>query len=294
MLISGDIQFEPTSPHKILPLTSSIVAMAAGDAVFNAEVLADVRREVERRIEENPGRWLTVEDVAELYIEMRSHAKLKRASSQILSPLGLTHHSFLSNQRVMDPQLVSDVSKELINFSVPSTSVIVTGNDPTGLHIYVVESGTLSCRDTIGFAAIGSGARHAESQFMLSRYAWNSPIPDALLLIYTAKKRAERAPGVGAASDMFMIGSQLGSFAPVYEHVLSRLDAAYDRIRTLEEEAHDGARNEITQYVNELGDAPSATGQQPTQIDGGDKASDSPTSDINSRPENLGPAARQA
>ena len=51
--------------------------------------------------------------------------------------------------------------------------------------------------DGVGFVAAGSGQWHAESQFMFSRYTREWDLPEALSLVYAAKKRAEVAPGVG-------------------------------------------------------------------------------------------------
>src|SRR5215207_7140862 len=71
--------------------------------------------------------------------------------------------------------------------------------------IFVVRDGYLSCEDVVGFASVGSGSRHAESQMMLARHAWNADLDPTLLTTYLAKKRAEVAPGVGTETDMFMI-----------------------------------------------------------------------------------------
>jgi hypothetical protein len=74
-----------------------------------------------------------------------------------------------------------------------------------------VDDGRVSCNDGIGFAAIGIGARHAESQIMLNKHSWNSPSVDSALLGYIAKKRSEVAPGVGEGTDVFTIGPVVGS-----------------------------------------------------------------------------------
>jgi len=83
---------------------------------------------------------------------------------------------------------------------------IIAGMDETGPHIYSIDSdGVSSCNDSAGFAAIGIGARHAESQFMFQHFAPHWHIGPALILLYTAKRRAEVAPGVGSETDMFLI-----------------------------------------------------------------------------------------
>ena len=79
--------------------------------------------------------------------------------------------------------------------------------------IFVVRDGYLSCEDVVGFASVGSGSRHAESQMMLARHAWNADLDPTLLTTYLAKKRAEVAPGVGTETDMFMITGPGNNFA---------------------------------------------------------------------------------
>src|SRR6266853_1595139 len=66
MLTAGDIQFEPQQ-SKLVQLTSSMVAMIAGDSALQAEILYGVREEVARKIDADPTRWLRVSDVAEMY-----------------------------------------------------------------------------------------------------------------------------------------------------------------------------------------------------------------------------------
>src|SRR6266446_8708177 len=83
--------------------------------------------------------------------------------------------------------------------------------DEVSPHIYTIHNTHISCDDRIGFSAIGSGSRHAESQFMLARHAWNRDTAETLLLTYSAKKDSEIAPGVGEETDLFMIGPAFGS-----------------------------------------------------------------------------------
>src|SRR5262249_11183289 len=54
-------------------------------------------------------------------------------------------------------------------------------------------------------ACIGSGASHAESQFM-NKYQRRVPWQEAITLTNIAKKRSEVSPTVGTASNFFLIG----------------------------------------------------------------------------------------
>jgi hypothetical protein len=210
MITSGDIQFEPPA-QKVLFLTSSIAIMASGDLACHSEILSEANREIQERVKANPDDWILVKDAVDLYISERGKAKLKRSEADILSPLNLNRNTFLENQKMLDEGLVDKIAQELINYPIPDVSTIIMGVDRIGdsilPHIYTIHNEYISCDDLIGFSAIGSGARHAESQFMLARHAWNRELSETLLLTYSAKKDAEIAPGVGVDSDMSGFGA---------------------------------------------------------------------------------------
>jgi hypothetical protein len=255
MLTSGDIEFEPNVSSKIVPVTPSIMAMSAGDASFNAEITLAVNSSVTNRKMGSPNLF-PVKDAADLFVEGRSVIKQKRASTELLSPLGLTLNEFMRSQRDMDSNIVENLTRDLINYDVPNTSTIVLGIDATGPHIYIIDDGNVRCNDSIGFAAIGIGARHAESQFMLQRHSWNSSLVDALLLTYVAKKRSEVAPGVGKGTDMFIVqpAPVLGNvnIVGITPDVIERLDQIYQSITESERRSLDDARQQTQNFVTEV------------------------------------------
>lgn len=162
----------------------------------------------------------------------------------------------------MDPALIEKIAHDLIHFQLPSVSVIISGVDETGAHIYIVNDGDPICRDGVGFAAIGGGARHAESQLMLGRHAWNSPASETLLLAYTAKKRAEVAPGVGTFTDLFVCGPHLGSLVFVHPDFEAKMNAIYRQMVAKEERARRGAQEATKLFLESIA-APSVEGQAP-------------------------------
>jgi len=226
MITAGDTQFEPPQT-KITQLTNSIVVMTAGDTATQTEILYQIQADVTKRIISDPTNWWPVKDVAELYVRYYKETKLKRAENAILAPLGLDRVSFLARQAQMADHLVTDLAKELINFDDLDVEAIVTGIDPTGPHIYVVEDGYLSCEDTAGFAAIGVGYWHANSELMAQGYTKFRQLPEAIFLTLAAKKRAEFAPGVGKLTDMFSIGPLIGSFMHMAPGVLEQFERLY-------------------------------------------------------------------
>jgi len=252
MLTSGDIQFEPTAGSKIFLLSTSMFTMTAGDSAIQAEITEMVAEEMQARIVKEPSNWWRVGEAADLYVKHYNAIKNRRAANAILSPLGLTHESFITNQSSMDSSLVNDLAKELLNFELPSVSAIFAGTDPTGTHIYAIYDNETNCVDNVGFAAIGIGSRHATSQFMFARHAWNSPFADTLLLTYYAKRKAEVAPGVGAGTDMVTVGPGLGTFLQIGDQVIEKLERQYNNITQSERQSFSQATGEIRTYVEEL------------------------------------------
>jgi hypothetical protein len=163
----------------------------------------------------------------------------------------MTHETFVTNNRHLLPDLATKIAQELINFEMPPVSTIVAGVDPRGSHIYVVSNGQVTCQDRIGFAAIGAGAWHAESLLMFSGHTVARPFPETMLLTYSAKKRAEVAPGVGTGTDMFMVGNNLGSFTNFARATIDSIHEIYQTNRESHIKADEDALKGVMHYVVE-------------------------------------------
>jgi hypothetical protein len=251
MLTSGDIEFEPNSRRKIFAITKSIVVMTSGDASFQSAILRALTQQVTEEVQANRGQWVRVQDVADRYARLWADSKGKRAESALLWPLNLDRITFITNQRQMDPALVDQLAMKMVNYEVPYAQALITGNDCEGTHIYRVEDGEVSSLSTVGFGAIGKGARHAESQFMLARHSWDAALPDTLLLTYVAKRRAQIAPGVGAATDLSAIIG-LGGYAEIRSEVRDALEREYVSIVNTENTAMITARVNIARFLDKL------------------------------------------
>jgi len=250
LLTAGDIQFEPLR-QKIVAITRSITILTAGDASFLTLILPQVFAAAHEDLGPNPDHWLTVKKVVEFYVKFFIEERSKMAERAILAPLGLDRASFLNHQKTMDPDLVRRLASGLLDYQAPDCAVIIAGCDPEGSHIYVVDGTNVSAYDDVGFAAIGMGARHANSQFMLARHAWHGSLSDTLLLTYLAKRRSEAAPGVGSETDMMIIGPGLGESQVVAEEATNRLRQEYEKIVANENLMMASAKNQISTFVQE-------------------------------------------
>jgi len=250
MITAGDVQFEPQQT-KLVTLTNSITIMLAGDSSLQMEIVYKVRTDIQRRLQDNPGTVFEVQEVADLYAHFYVQARRKRSENAILAPIGLDYDSFVLRQQELAPELVKQLATELINFEMPQVSAIIAGVDTDGGHIYLVHGSDVSCQDGVGFAAIGAGYWHSNSQLMFGGHHKYRPFPESLLLVYSSKKRAEVAPGVGNATDMFIIEGLEGHTA-VGLHVLDGLERIYQTAQNEQKEIEKRSERSARQYVEEI------------------------------------------
>lgn len=290
MVTAGDIQFEPQQP-KIFDITSSIVIMTAGDSAMQAEILQGVRRDVSMQIAAEPKKWVDLRFAAETYAKHYNEVRSKKAESYVLAPLGLTMDAFISRQGQMSDTFIRQLASELYNFSAPHVEAIITGVDSTGAHIYVANDADISCRDKVGFASIGIGSGHADSQFMFAGHSRNKPYPITVLQTFAAKKRAEVAPGVGEATDMFLIGGAPGTYRAMPDLMLEILEKIYKEVRAETQKAvekSEGTINEIFKAIAQASTTPSE--EQDTPEDGGAGETPSDTKEVRGIPAASEPA----
>ncbi|HTB62254.1 MAG TPA: hypothetical protein VK737_01590 [Opitutales bacterium] len=221
MITSGDVEFEPDIPFmgntKILRLTTGIIALTAGSSSLHAKIHQEAFESIGAQIKSAPNSWIKVREVANLWVDIYNKIRNQNIENGILKPLGLDHKTFILQQKNLDRDFIEKIHQQIGVYEMPIISAIITGVDDIGPHIYVVENGSsngseilLRCYDAIGFAAIGSGARHAETVFMSSGHHRFASSGMTSFLCYRAKKLSEIAPGVGQGTDMFAMGPGLG------------------------------------------------------------------------------------
>ena len=242
--------------------------MFAGEFGMQTEILHKVIPIVLERIAAEPEKWWSVSEVAHTYAKLLQQCHLKRSENAILAPLGLDMNSFLAKQRGMDSDLVKQIASRLAQFESPGVEAIFCGLDATGAHIYIVNnSANVICHDVVGFAAIGAGYWHADSQFMFANHTREKSFPETLLLTYSAKKRAEVAPGVGADTDMFIIGPGLGQHIPIVgNHVLEQLQKTYEKTQIKKGEVDKEAQVDVGRFLDELSKKSAEKKQQETVL----------------------------
>jgi hypothetical protein len=118
-------------------------------------------------------------------------------------------------------------------------------------QMYVTYYDKLSCLNTVGFAAIGIGKAHADSQFTFSGHWPLKPFDETLLLAYAAKKRAEAAPGVGKSTDIIVIGPGKSTVKAEDQHLME-LDKIYQKSRRASTKGVEAAKKETKKFVERV------------------------------------------
>jgi hypothetical protein len=200
MITAGDIEFQQPQP-KLFQLGESSMSMIYGDAAVQASVSTAAQARIVS------GAVTSVAEIADIYANEYAAHRRASAEATYLRPIGLDITSFLTTQSTMNHDLVASLTSQLQNHALDKYGgAIIAGTDALGAHLYVIrDPGKSICMDSIGFAAGGGGQWHAESQVMFAGYAKTFAFDRALFLVYSAKKRAEVAPGVGAETDMVFI-----------------------------------------------------------------------------------------
>jgi hypothetical protein len=270
MITSGDIEFEPDNLRKFWWFTTSVVAMWAGDAGFQAEVIQVVNRVVLARVAKQPDNWWNVADVVDEYVKAWREAKRKRAETEILSPIGLTFEKLISGDHGLTDYMVNHLLSAISEYRMPGevrgapfTETIIAGVDRSGgnervvSHLYRLWEDQYSSQDLTAFAAIGAGAWHANSQLMQAKYDSTKTVDEAIWRTYVAKRRAEVAPGVGEkGTNMFALGPDVGMSMNVPQDWVAELTQRYEKLAEAEKKANDKALQGVGKWLQTRAQTP--------------------------------------
>jgi 20S proteasome alpha/beta subunit len=258
-ITAGDVEYEPNQ-LKIGFLTPRVMIMIAGAYPLHSEALIRTQRRLVETNEVDPG------EIAELYASFLRQIRARHASNIYLAPFGLDLESYVAKQGDLNAELNNELANQLLQYKGESTEAILVGSDDKAAYIYVVdEQLRVTCHNDVGFAAIGIGASHAKSALMQARYANNFLYPTALAIIYNAKKTAEIAPGVGLATDLYLV-TRTG-WTPVDAGLVTRAAEAYEKFTRKRGELALAAIGEINEYLVALATKTGASGIPATQED---------------------------
>lgn len=247
MLSAGLVEFEPPI-NKIQVITRSCFALIAGDTSVQGEALSIVRKEIDAKLQANPNDWIEVGTVAQLWANALATIQRNRINATCLSPLGLSLDDIVNGTAIKSNLTDAAISAALA-YRLPQTETLIVGLDERGPHIYSLGNAHISCLDFSGFSAVGTGGYHASSYLMFNRQNPGMNASRTLYQVYAAKRHAEVAPGVGAATDMIVIGPQKWSNFPVDPEMLSMLQTTFDTAQKTAEKARKRAGDKTEAYI---------------------------------------------
>ncbi len=259
MLTADDIEFEPPQT-KIYTFTPTIVGLISGDGATQASIGDRVLSDL------GAGTIVpSVREVAKAFAERWAEHRRNESETIYLSPLGLTLADFLRRQNEFSPDFIRQMTENLQKRRRTGDETIIAGIDPNGsAHIYVVrEPGISIQQDIVGFAAVGMGEWHAKSQFMLAAYTKYWLFDRAVWLVYMAKRKAEVAPGVGKATDMFFIEAS-GAVQYILGDAFKKLVDTYTMFDVMAGANNEWAYGQIHDYITSLASPQAAAAQPPT------------------------------
>lgn len=208
--------------RKIERIGENFTALTAGDALRHTDLIRDAIAEV------SDADGLGVREVASLLEQQFIKHRQALAEKTVLQRVGLTYKEFLEVQQNLLPDFILGLWAGYGEVKL-DVELLVAGIDPSGAHLYYIEDpGTATCFDSIGYAVIGSGQPHAESFLADADYSPGITLNRAIWLAYVAKRRSERAPGVGSRfTDILVITPEQGA-GFLNEAALAHLAGAYN------------------------------------------------------------------
>jgi hypothetical protein len=173
--------------------------MTAGNALAYTELFARVRRELHPL--RDPSICEIVECIKDCYTDLRH----KIIRERVLKPSGLESlDHFHKIQHQLHAEFVFGVQGKIDRLDY-GLEIIVTGGGHRA-HIYgIFNPGTSYCFDAIGFHSIGIGSRHALNGLIGRECYCQRPATEVVIIVYEAKRLAQKAPGVGLVTDMVVM-----------------------------------------------------------------------------------------
>lgn len=195
-------EYEHEEVEKIAELEHSgpIYALTSGDVLFADEVIEDAKRKVIAA--KTIGTANIAETMRVSYQSMRRQIIVRNE----LESRGLDLATYMQGQQKLLPQVAFGINQVFRTYN-PMVQFVVAGKDEESCHIYTITNpGQKVCHDAIGYVAIGTGGLHAIYQFLDSEYRKSMKKKEVLEIVELAKKRSEKAPGVGKGKEIREIG----------------------------------------------------------------------------------------
>ena len=208
---------------KIDQINQTCVALSSGDALCVQDVLIGGWGAANQL--QNPTIQVLAEQIKHQFCEVRK----SRINDYILGPRGVDFDTFYQGGMIgrLPPDLAMLIDDAVQRQNL-GTTILVGGVDSSGAHIYCIsDPGVISCLDRLGYHAIGTGHRHALLKLVAEGQHFSSTINQTIFNVFSAKKVAELAPGVGQATTMRVIMNS--GTTQVDQQILDQLVPLYEK-----------------------------------------------------------------
>jgi len=217
------IEFEHPTSNKITPIACvPCVALTAGDALAHTELFGDVQSKLSTM------NISDMETVVETIKDSYQKIRKKRIVELYLAPRAFANFGeFYQAQRHILHDLACLIQKQIDEHNY-GLEILIAGMSDNCAHIhFICNPGTSQCYDAINFNAIGSGSPHAISTLIARDCHSGLSLAETIMVVFDAKRVAEKAPGVGRAIDMAVISK--GNIVQFKEEHIRHLDTEHKK-----------------------------------------------------------------
>ena len=212
--------------QKILPLTSKIFVMLAGDDLYGREVYKRVIGSTDPKLA-NTEQW------ANQVKKAFSGLRYDLAEAAHLWTRGLDRNTWQTIQPILNREVVLAIDNSIQNHVVPETYLIVAGIDEDGTaHIFFIFPPGNSYGEFAQFQTAGAGFMYASNSLYSREYSSTMASAEAAYLVYEAKKVSEVAPGVGESTSMVIVTAEGSETLP--QEKINDFDVAYMAVKKAE------------------------------------------------------------
>ena len=184
-------QYETEDVAKIFDLTDNVVVLSAGIAVFAQEIVDNAKKQISN------SNISSVADIAETVRREYSKLRTRLITQQFLEPRGFTLDTYYEKQNKLHPAVIQDIESKISGENI-QVELIVAGHDGEECQIFSIHNpGTLVSHAAVGYSAVGIGAPHAIYSLIDDDYKRTLDEDEVKEMVVKAKKRSEKAPGVG-------------------------------------------------------------------------------------------------
>lgn len=231
------VEWEQNVP-KTIKVADNCVVSTAGSAIAFTNILRLAQPEIDKLVMPRK-----IPEIVEIIRKCYEDVIKDKLEEDILAKIGLSLQEFYEGNQTISPQIINLTVDAMAKYNY-NLVILVAGVDDHGPHVYRIDNpGKVDPFDAIGYCAIGSGDIHAVSAFIANDYDPNLDLNHIAAMTYEAKKRSEKAQGVGEESDLYIICNN--RVVKIADEVIQKLDKIYLKREEQEKKAVADIQSEI-------------------------------------------------